>query len=394
MLSYEQLIGESKPIADVRRRGDQLAAIFYNSGSRELTRGVMLSHANMMSSVLGGVEHLAAWDDTGLHAAPLFHLAGAMFMLALTLRAATQIIVPTFQIEETVKVILEKGITNTMLVPTMIRRLLDSPDVNKVARSALRQVTCVASPFADDLAERCKERLPSTNVVKVYGIPEMAPLISICTNDAQSPRPAGAVGRPTLTTEVRIVDDNGTEVPRGRAGELVVRGAGLMLGYWGKPIETADAVRDGWLYTGDAAHMDRSGELFVAGKLSDVVVTGGEYVVCSEVESAVMLHPSIGDCAVIGIPNDRWGQSVHAIVVVKSGNHAPSLEAIRIHCRQHISGYKCPVSLEVRDVLPRSVTGEILKSLLHSTWGKRAVKPTLLEPHEVGKQVMAVASKR
>ncbi|HEY0940343.1 MAG TPA: AMP-binding protein [Steroidobacter sp.] len=364
MFSCEQLIRDSQPGPDARRHGEQLAAIFYSGGSRELTKGVMLSHANMMSSVLGGLERLAVDGDVGLHAAPLFHLAGMMFMLALTLRATTQVIEPGFQVDDAVKLIVERGVTNTLLVPTMIHRLLNSADVDKLEHSRLRRLGCVASASGDHLAALCRERLPSVIFSKVYGVPEMAPLVSILTYDDDLSKPAGAVGTPSLTTEVRILGEDGKEVARGKTGELVVRGAGLMQGYWNKPAETAKAIRDGWLHTGDAAYMNEAGQLFVIGKLSDMIVTGGENVICSEVESVLLLHPSIAACAVIGLPNEQWGQSVHAIIVPRPGRQLPRLEAIRAHCRNYIAGYKCPVSVEFRDTLPRSANGEILKSIL------------------------------
>lgn len=364
MFSYEQLIRDSKPRPDARRSGDQLAAIFYSSGSRELTKGVMLSHANMMSSVLGGLEQLTTEEDVGLHVAPMFHLAGAMFMLALTLRASTQIISPGFRVDEAVKVILEKSVTNTMLVPTMIHRILESPDLSKLASTRFRQLNCVSSPAADRLAEICHEWLPSVKFTKVYGIPEMGPLVSIGDYADGVSKGAGAVGRPGLTTEVRIVDEHGREVPRGKTGELAVRGAGLTRGYWNKPFETAKAIREGWLHTGDVAYLNEVGDLFVIGKLSDMLVTGGENVICSEVEGALLLYPTVEACAVIGVPSKHWGESVHAIIVLKSGSPFPELETIRAHCRRYIAGYKCPVSLEIREALPISTNGEVLKSLL------------------------------
>jgi long-chain acyl-CoA synthetase len=364
MFSYEQLIRESDPAPDARRGGEQLAAIFYSSGSRELTHGVMLSHANMMSSVLGGLDQLAVEGDVGLHAVPLFHLAGTMLMLALTLRAATQVITPRFQGEETIRLILEHGVTTTILVSTMVRRILDGSDLDKLAKSGLRQLTCVASASADKLAEACRASLPSVAFSTVYGVPEMGPLVSICAYDG-SPKLAGAVGRPSLTTEVRIVDEAGKEIPRGKTGEVAVRGAGLTPGYWNRPVDTARVIREGWFHTGDAGYLNDAGELFVIGKLSDMVVTGGENVFCSEVETTLMLHPAVEDCAVIGVPNERWGQAVHAVVVPKMGSRLPEIDAIRRHCRRYIAGYKCPVSLEFREALPRSANGEILKSALH-----------------------------
>jgi long-chain acyl-CoA synthetase len=272
MFSYETLVRESKPVTDLRRGGDQLAAVFYTGGGREPTKGVMLSHANIMSSVLGGLEQLTTEEDVGLHAIPLFHLSGAMFMVALTFRGATQILLPAFQVDEAVRLILEKGVTNTMLFPTMIHRILESPDLDGLTRADLRQVSCVDSSATDALAKICHGSLPSVRFVWLYGVPEVAPLVSIASFDDSAAKPAGTVGWPSLTNEIRVVGKDGKEVPRGKTGELVVRGAGLMQGYWNRPAATAEAIRDGWLHTGDAAYMTDAGELFVIGKLSDKVV--------------------------------------------------------------------------------------------------------------------------
>jgi len=275
MFSYEQLVRESRPAPDVRCGGDHLAAIFY-SGGGELTRGVMLSHANMMSCVLGALEQLTAEEDVGLHAAPLFHVAGALFMQALTLRAATQVISPGLQVEEALRLLLEKGITNTMLVPQMVHSILESPDLNRLTRTKLRQLSCAVSPATDRLARICRQSLAAVKFTKIYGVPDLAPLVSMVSYDESASKAAGAVGWPSLTNEIRVVGRNGKDVSRGQTGELVVRGAGLMQGYWNRPSATAQAIRDGWLHTGDAAYLSDAGELFVIGKLSDKAVSGGE----------------------------------------------------------------------------------------------------------------------
>ncbi|QIB65514.1 AMP-binding protein [Kineobactrum salinum] len=197
----------------------------------------------------------------------MFDPAAAMFMLALTLRAATQVISPNLQLDEAVDVILEKGVTNTLLLPIMIHRMAHNPGLAKLSRTTLRQLNCVSSPADGKLLQSLGERMPTVKLTKIFTVPEMAPLISIAACDPRTARPKGAIGWPSLTTELRIVAVNGEEVPRGKTGELAVRGAGLMLGYWNRPAETAKAIREGWLHTGDAAYMDEAGEFFVIGKL-------------------------------------------------------------------------------------------------------------------------------
>jgi long-chain acyl-CoA synthetase len=170
-------------------------------------------------------------------------------------------------------------------------------------------------------------------------------------------------------TEVNIVDPFGSEVPRGTVGEIAVKGPVVMLGYWNKPAETKAAVRDGWMHSGDAAYMDEEGFVFIVDRIKDMIVTGGENVYCVEVENAVATHPAVATCAVIGIPDDKWGEAVHAVVVLKPGAQAGA-ESIQAHCRERIARYKCPSSVEFREALPLSGAGKVLKTQLREPFWK------------------------
>jgi acyl-CoA synthetase (AMP-forming)/AMP-acid ligase II len=176
-----------------------------------------------------------------------------------------------------------------------------------------------------------------------------------------------AAGRANISSEVKVVDGDGNEVPRGTVGEVVVRGPGVMLGYWNKPELTAAAIRDGWMYTGDGGRMDDDGVLYIVDRLKDMIVSGGENVFSAEVENALAKHPAVATSAVIGIPSEQWGESVHAVVVLKPGAAATAEELIS-HCQALIARYKCPRSVEFRDGLPTTGAGKVLKSELRKPY--------------------------
>jgi acyl-CoA synthetase (AMP-forming)/AMP-acid ligase II len=189
-------------------------------------------------------------------------------------------------------------------------------------------------------------------------------------NPAENHRPGGrlrgklrAAGKAALSVEIRIVDADGREVPRGTVGEVLVRGPNIMQGYWNKPRETAEALRDGWLHTGDGGYMDQDGYLYIVDRMKDMIISGGENVYSAEVENALSRHPAVAACAVIGIPSAEWGESVHAVIVPRAGMEA-SAEDIRLHCRGLIAGYKCPKTVEFRSELPLSAAGKVLKTVL------------------------------
>jgi long-chain acyl-CoA synthetase len=172
-----------------------------------------------------------------------------------------------------------------------------------------------------------------------------------------------SAGLPVLCAEIRIVDTNDNEVPRGTVGEIIVRGPNVMLGYWKKPEATAEALRGGWMHTGDGGYMDNDGFIYICDRLKDMVVSGGENVYCGEVEAAIAAHPAVVQSAVIGIPCAKWGETVHAVIILKPGFNATSEEIIE-HCRELIARYKVPRSVEFRESLPLSSVGKVLKTEL------------------------------
>ncbi|AXQ29389.1 long-chain-fatty-acid--CoA ligase [Solimonas sp. K1W22B-7] len=370
MYDYEQLIAENAPVADAVRANDDLAGIFYTGGTTGFPKGVMLSHANLWSSVMAAMEQIALPDSVGLHVAPMFHLADGMFLMALTLRGCTQVIVPGFEPAAVAETICREKVSVLLMVPTMIQMLIDHPRFETAAMASLRRIAYGASPISETLLERAMERLPGVEFLQAYGLTEMSPVISFLgpLHHARGGARLRSAGFPAASVEVRIVDPEGKELPRGSVGEIAARGPGVMQGYWGKADQTAAALRDGWLHTGDGAYMDRDGYLFIVDRVKDMIVTGGENVYSAEVENAVAQHPSVAACAVIGVPSANWGESVHAVIVCRPGQPVPTTEEIRNHCRALIAGYKCPSSIEVRDALPLSGAGKVLKTVLREPY--------------------------
>jgi acyl-CoA synthetase (AMP-forming)/AMP-acid ligase II len=251
----------------------------------------------------------------------------------------------------------------------MIQMLVDHPAMSRPRDlSTLRTVVYGASPISESGLDRAMAALPGVGFVQAYGMTELAPLATVnpaCYHTAEG-RKLGklrSAGRAGYCVELRIVDGDDRELPRGTVGEVVVRGPNVMQGYWNQPQLTARAVRDGWMHTGDGAWMDEDGFIFIVDRLKDMIITGGENVYSAEVENALAQHPGVAACAVIGIPSAQWGESVHAVVVRKPGQDVPA-EALIAHCKTQIAGYKCPRSVDFVAALPLSGAGKVLKTKL------------------------------
>lgn len=361
MLSYEDLVAAADPVEDARRGGDQLLGLYYTGGTTGTPKGVMLSHRNLLTSALGS---LATGDFIGprgrlLHAAPMFHLADGAAWTAGQLVGATHVIVPMFSPAAVLSAITEHAVTDTLLVPTMIQLLVDHPDLASHDLTGMQHIVYGASPIADSVLERARKAFPRAGFTQAYGMTELSPLATMLQPaDHDDPALRRAAGRAAPHAEVRVVDPDDNEVPRGVVGEIVVRGDHVMLGYWQREQETASALRGGWMHTGDGGYMDERGYVFVVDRIKDMIVSGGENVYSAEVENALAKHPAVASCAVIGVPDDQWGERVHAVVVLAG---AVSDEELRTFCRSHIAGYKIPRSVEFVDALPMSGAGKILK---------------------------------
>lgn len=378
MYSYESLIEHAKPIPDAGRGGDDLAGLFYTGGTTGVSKGVMLSHNNFMANTLNAMPAFNFSDDgRWLHVAPMFHIADGCAVFGATMGLSTHVFIPGFTPAGTMQAVQDHKITNTLLVPTMVNMLVNDPKLSDFDMSSLTDIVYGASPMPETVIVKALEVLPGCGFTHAYGQTECAPLITYTGPEfhvLEGPN-AGrfkSAGRPVYSVGVRILDDLDTIVPNGTVGEVCVRGDNVMLGYWNKPEQTAEALRGGWMHTGDGGYMDDQGFVYIVDRVKDMIISGGENVYSAEVENALYQHPAVVTCAVIGIPHEKWGEQVHAIVHLAAGQTASEQEIID-HSHTLIAGFKCPRSVVFLDeALPLSGAGKILKNDLRKPyWADR-----------------------
>ncbi len=369
----EQAAELSGAIPDSRTGGDALACILYTGGTTGRSKGVMLTHANLWTAAMArGAELNNAPDSVSLLVAPLFHVAGLGRLVGQSVVGGTCITLAQFRPASVLAAIEEQRITDTILVPTMLQALLDDPGFHPDRVRSLGRIAFGAAPMPPDLLDRALQAWPQAEFFQAYGLTETAG--AVCINLPENHRTPEArargllhsVGRAGLGAEILIADDQGRELPRGEVGEIVVRGPMVTAGYWQNDEATAGAFRDGWFRTGDAGRMDADGYLYIVDRLKDLIITGGENVYCAEVEAALRSHPQVSQAAVIGRPDNHWGETVHAVVVLvdgANGDHGQA-DALRAWCRERLAGYKCPRSIDFVTELPMSAAGKVLKQLL------------------------------
>jgi acyl-CoA synthetase (AMP-forming)/AMP-acid ligase II len=370
-LSFEVLVAGHDPAPDAHRGGGDLAGIFYTGGTTAHPKGVMLSHANLLVSTLGSSATGGGFvvpDGRFLHAAPMFHLAAIAAWMGRGVAGGTHVIVPMFTPAAVVEAIQRHAVTEVLLVPTMLQMLVAHLEEHPADLSGVRHLIYGASPISEALLGRAEKHFPSAGFTQAYGMTELSPIATLLTPaDHADPVLRRSAGRAAVCAEVRIVDPDDVEVPRGTVGEVAVRGGQVMLGYWNRPEETATALRGGWMHTEDAGRMDDQGYVYIVDRIKDMIVTGGENVYSAEVENVLAVHPAVVACAVIGVPDDEWGERVHAVVVPAPGATV-TVEDLREHCTGRMAGYKAPRSVDVVDALPVSPTGKVLKRELRAPY--------------------------
>jgi long-chain acyl-CoA synthetase len=352
------------------RSSDDLAGLFYTGGTTGRSKGVMLSHGNLVANAF----HIQIITPLGpgdryLLAAPMFHAAGAVSILQSIWRGAVQVIQPAFTPTGALDLIEQERITATLLVPTMIAGMVEVQLVEPRDVSTLGWLSHGASPIAAEVLRRATQAFPTTEFLHVYGATETSPLLTGLPHEEQLiDDPVGrSVGRAIMGVSVRVVDDDGDDLPIGEIGEVVARGPNVMLGYWQRPGETERALRDGWYWTGDVGRLDDEGHLFLHDRSKDMIISGGENVYCTEVEDAIYSHPGVLEATVFGIPNEQWGETVHAVVVRRDDSLTE--DELIDHCRGQIAGYKVPRSIAFReDPLPVSGPGKVLKRELRAPY--------------------------
>jgi long-chain acyl-CoA synthetase len=347
---------------------DDLAGLFYTGGTTGASKGVMLRHRSLVANAM----HIQAFwpfdpETRFLLVAPMFHLAGTLAVLASVWHGGRQVVMRAFDAAGLLDLVERERITATQVVPSMLAAISEEQLARPRDVSSLRFLTFGGAPSATETLRRAHRAFPGAELMTMYGATETAPLVTAVRHVealVDSPR-ARTCGQPLVGVEVRIVDPGErTPVGVGEVGEVAVRGPNVMLGYWEKPDETAAALAGGWYHTGDLGRLDEAGYLYLVDRAKDMIVTGGENVYSTEVEDVLYRHPAVLEAAVFGIPDARWGEAVHAVVVPRSDVTEHDLLA---HCREAIAGYKVPKRIEIRDEpLPKSGAGKVLKRELRA----------------------------
>jgi long-chain acyl-CoA synthetase len=356
---------------------DDLAALFYTSGTTGAAKGAMHTHRGLLSSAQ---NFMSTWpfgpETSWIICSPMFHTGGILAVLATIWHGGTHVILPAFKPDLALDAIERERVTHTLMVPTMLAAATEEQIARPRDVSSLLFLSHGASPIAAQTLRRAHVAFPDAELLHVYGTTETTPITTLMPHEErllEAPE-VGSCGKPAVGVDVRIVDADGAEVPPGVVGELVVRSPSVMLAYWNKPLETAEVLRDGWYWSGDLGYRDSQSNIFLVDRAKDMIVTGGENVYCAEVEDALYDHPSVLEAVVFGIPDNRWGEAVHAVVVPRSPD--VSVEALIVHCRERIGGYKVPKEIEIRPQgVPKSAAGKILKRELRAPfWADRETK--------------------
>lgn len=375
---YEQALRDAaaqpldSPVGD-----DDTFAVFFTSGTTGLPKGAMVSHLNLEANAFNQfVADGSRGDDINLVATPLYHM-GAVFMgVTYMMLGCTQVILEHFEPAAWLAAVRRHAATVALLVPTMINALVNHAELATSPLPSLRLVFYGGGPMPPAVLARALERL-RCGFTQGYGLTETLEATFLVAADhvpdgsAQQRRRLASAGREAVGVEVRIVDANGRDVDTGEVGEVLVRSRSVIAGYWGRPDETAKAIRDGWFHTGDLGYLDDERYLFVVDRVKDMVVSGGVNIYTKEIESVLYEHPAILEAAVLGLPDDKWGEVVTAVVALRPGMSASAAEVIE-HCRRSLASYKKPRVVAFLDELPKNPSGKILKRELRRNLKSRA----------------------
>ncbi len=377
--AYEEMLARAATLPPADPVPDDDAMLIYTGGTTGRSKGVRLTHRNIVANgVAFGLAIGARSEQTYLHAAPMFHSADLLSMGWL-LQGAAQCFLPAFSPPAFLEAIQRFRVGAVVTVPTMLIATVSFPDLGKYDLSSLKTLIYGAAPMAIEWIERVAAAFPDVNFSNSYGLTETSPDLTVfdpdefraairravATGDRKGP--LSSVGKPNVLNEIKIVAADGSEARPGESGELLARGPNIMKGYWNRPEETAAALRGGWLHTGDVARVDAEGYVYLLDRTKDMVITGGENVYSSEVEAVLHRHPDVAEAVIIGVPDAKLGETIMAVIVPAPGAK-PSEEAIALHCRQSLGGYKIPRRFAFVERLPRSAMGKVLKTELRRNY--------------------------
>ena len=381
--SYEQLLAESSPDQmHFPEAGDgDTTVIMFTAGTTGVPKGVMLTHDSFSSYLLATVEPADPdVEESNLITVPFYHIAGLQAALAAVYGGRTLVVMRQFEPVEWLRLVQEKGANRAMLVPTMLKHLMEHPDFSNYDLSSLRVITYGAAPMPLEVIREAISKFPDSLFINAFGQTETASTITMLPPEDHlldgSPdeietklNRLTSIGKPLDDVEVAIVDEEGQRVSEGETGEIVARGTRMMAGYWQQESASQEAMRGGWIYTGDLGYQDSDGYIFLSGRAKDFIKRGGEMIAPEEVERVLLSHPDIDDAAVIGVPDVEWGEEVRAVVV--SHSDKADEELIIEFCRDKMAGFKRPRSVVFVSELPRNVMGKVLKRDLREEFSQR-----------------------
>lgn len=348
---------------------DTLAGLFYTGGTTGESKGVMLTHRNLIANSFHFMTVAPPMQNNViLIMAPLFHAAGTNGVLSGIWSGSCQIPLSVFDPAVALDLIEKHKVTQTLGVPAMLAAISELQHAEPRDTGSLKLIAHGGSPIATEVVRRAYEAFPTAEFLHVYGMTEASPLLTGLRDeqtllDVDRGR---SCGQPLIGVQVKIFDPDGNEMPTGEVGELAARGPNIMKGYWRKESQTNEVFVDGWYRSGDMAYIDDEGFVFLVDRAKDMIVSGGENVYCSEVEEALYKHPAVLEAAVFGVPDDNWGEAVHAVVVCREDVTADELIE---SCRQFIAGYKIPKAISFSDTeLPKSGPGKVLKRELRAPY--------------------------
>ena len=374
---YDRLLSSSNPAPSTARPEDT-ALIIYTSGTTGDPKGVCLSQAALtFNAYVTAVSQELRHSDAYLSATPLYHASAGLRVITMLVDGQTHVVLPSFDADAAISTISEEEITTTIMVATQLQRILDSRRFDPEAFRKMRLLLYGAAPTGSNLVERMMDSLPC-GLYHGYGLTE-ASAVCAALGPEDHHRLAGehrsvlSCGRPIVGVDVAIRRPDGREAEPGEVGELLVRTPKLMSGYWRQPEATAQAIRNGWLHTGDLGHRDAEGHIYLSGRIKELIISGGVNIYPPQIEDVLSCHPRVAEVAVIGLPDDRWGEAVTAVVVPRPGQ-SPTLAEIADWVGARLASHMKPKRLILTEQLPRGATGKVEKHRLLELHGHRSAR--------------------
>ncbi len=380
---YESILAEApddEPFTDIE--DNDLTILMFTAGTTGSPKGVMLAHQNFSEYVLNNVTPAdTESEEKNIVTVPMYHIAGIQAVMAAVYGGRTLVIQQQFEPEAWMKLVQEDQVDRAMMVPTMLKQLMDHPNFEKYNLTSLQVITYGAAPMPLEVIKRAIQAFPGSRFINAFGQTESAATITMLGPEDHviegTPeemevklKRLGSIGKPLPDIDVKIMAEDGSDLPAGEVGEIVARGTRIMKGYWKQEEATTSTIdKEGWLHTGDLGYQDEEGYIFLAGRAKDIIKRGGEMISPEEVENTILEHPKVEEAAIIGVQDPEWGERVRAVIVPKEGQTIDPDELIEF-CRQRLASFKKPESVVFTKELPRNPMGKILKRVLREEFSQ------------------------